>query len=88
MKAFLVYTALRIGLFLVTFAVVLAVASLIFGYSATVWFASFVLAALLSSLIALRALEGPRERFALVVQQRAERASARFEEMRSKEDED
>ena len=36
----------------------------------------------------MKFLAPQRERFAAVVQGRAERASARFEEMRSKEDQD
>ena len=47
-----------------------------------------IVAALVSSLLSLRFLAGPRDRFAQSVQARAERASARLEEMRSREDVD
>ena len=88
MKDFLVYTALRIGLFVVTFVVTLEVAHVLFGDSGTVWVSAFVVGAVLSSLLSLKLLNGPRERLARHVDERARRASERFEEMRSREDAD
>jgi hypothetical protein len=48
----------------------------------------FVAAIVASSLLALRFLRGPRERFARRVEERAARATARFEELRAREDDD
>lgn len=87
MKPFLVYTALRIGLFVLVWVVIIGIAAA-FGADrdAAIW---LLLAALvISSILSLRLLEKPREELARSVQARAERASARFEEMKSKEDED
>jgi hypothetical protein len=49
---------------------------------------TLVVAAVVSSLLSLRLLAGPRERFAESVEARAARAKGRFEEMRSREDVD
>jgi hypothetical protein len=85
-KHFVVYTLLRFGLFVATYAVLSAPAVLIFGNKVTVLFVTLVLAALVSSLLSLRFLAGPRERFAESVEARASRARDRFEEIRSRED--
>ncbi|RNL81179.1 DUF4229 domain-containing protein [Nocardioides marmorisolisilvae] len=87
-KHFLVYTGLRIGLFLVCWAVLVGIGSLAFGGSTKVGIWALVLAAVLSSLLSLRYLAGPRERFAQSVQARAERATAAFEDMKTREDAD
>jgi hypothetical protein len=87
-KHFVVYTVLRIGLLLACFAVVSTVAMAIFDDDGVVWLVSLVGAAIISSLLSLKLLAGPRERFAQSVQERAERASAKFEEMKSREDAD
>ena len=86
MKHFLVYTALRFGLFVATYAVLSLLAVLAFGQESEVFFVALVLAAVLSSLLSLRLLAGPRERFAQSVEARAGRARAKLEEMRSRED--
>ncbi|HET9500205.1 MAG TPA: DUF4229 domain-containing protein [Marmoricola sp.] len=86
MKDFVVYTVLRIGLFLACFAVVSTIAVNVVDNSSTVWIWSIVGSAVLSSLLSLRLLAGPRERFAASVHRRAERASAAMERARSKED--
>ncbi len=86
MKYFLIYTALRLALFLACWAVVAAVATVAFGSSSEVGIWSLVLGAVISSVLSLKLLEGPRERFAQSVQARAERASARMEQMKSAED--
>ena len=88
MKHFVVYTVLRLGLFLAVAAVLSVVTAAIFGQSGTVWIFTIVAAAVISSLLSLSLLAGPRERFAEAVEARAKRASARFEEMRSREDVD
>ena len=87
-KHFLVYTGLRIGLFVACWAVLVGLGSLAFGGSTKVGIWTFVLAAVLSSLLSLKFLAGPRERFAQSVQARAERAAAAFEEMKTREDAD
>lgn len=88
MKHFLVYTVLRLALFLATFGVLSAVTVAIFGDKGTVWVFTLVGAAVVSSVLSLRFLAGPRERLAQHVQARADRASARFEAMKSREDAD
>ncbi|MFL6109586.1 MAG: DUF4229 domain-containing protein [Marmoricola sp.] len=88
MKHFLVYTGLRLGLFVLCWAVLVGIGTLAFGASTKVGIWTFVLAAVLSSLLSLRLLAEPRERFAQSVQARAERATAAFEEMKTREDAD
>jgi fatty acid desaturase len=86
-KEFAIYTALRLAMFMVCYAVFAAVYVAIFGKTgALVW--PFLAAIVVSSLLSLKYLAPHRERFASVVQARAERATARYEEMRSKEDVD
>ena len=88
MKHFVVYTVLRFGLFLATAAVLSTLTVLVFGPSAAVWFLSLFAAAIISSVLSLRLLAGPRERFAEVVEARAGRAKEKFEEIRAREDVD
>ena len=88
MKHFLVYTLLRFALFVATYAVLSALAVLVFGRETEVFFVTLVLAAVLSSLLSLRLLAGPRERFAQSVEARASRARVKLEEIRSREDVD
>jgi hypothetical protein len=87
-KEFAVYTALRLLLFLACYAVFAGLWALAWGQSDGLLVWPFVAAIIVSSLLSLRFLRGPRERFAQRVQQRAERASARFEELRAREDAD
>jgi hypothetical protein len=87
-KHFLVYTLLRFALFVATYAVLSLLAALVFGSEAEVFFVTLLLAAVLSSLLSLRLLSGPRERFAQSVEARAGRARVKLEEMRSREDVD
>lgn len=88
MKPFLVYTALRLGLFLAVYAILAGLAVGVFdaGNGAFLWLV--IAAAVISAVLSLRLLAGPRERFAAQVQARAERAAARFEDMKSREDAD
>jgi hypothetical protein len=86
-KAFAIYTALRLGLFVVCYAVLGGLYVLVFGNTgALVW--PFLVAIIVSSLLSWKFLAPQRERFAASVQARAEKATARFEEMRAKEDQD
>lgn len=85
MKHFLVYTGLRLLLFAVTYGVLAGVWLLIFGRQG-VLLLPFLLAVVISAVLSIRLLAGPRERFAASVQARAERATRRFEQMKAKED--
>ena len=82
----MVYTVLRLGLFLATYAVLSGIAVLIFGDDRAVFITTLFVAAVVSSALSLKLLAGPRERFAGSVEARAGRAKARFEEMRSPSD--
>ncbi|NHC23921.1 DUF4229 domain-containing protein [Nocardioides sp. IC4_145] len=86
MKEFVVYTALRIVLFLGSLALVLGIWWAVAGEVPVLW--AVVIAFLLSGLGSLWLLNGPREAFALRVQERATKASRAFEEMKAKEDAD
>lgn len=87
MKAFAIYTALRLAIFVGCYAVLGWLYVGIFGRTgALVW--PFLGALVLSALLSWKYLGPQRERLAAVVQGRAERASARYEQMRSKEDAD
>jgi hypothetical protein len=86
-KEFLVYTGLRVLLFLVCYAVFAGIWAAAWGSSQGLLIWPFVAAIIASSLLALRYLRGPRERFARRVEERAARATARFEAMRAREDE-
>jgi hypothetical protein len=83
-KEFAVYTALRLGLLASTFLGVFGVWALFSDEVPVIWV--LLIAAVLSSVLSIKFLAGPRERLALKVEERAQRASAKFEEMRSKED--
>lgn len=87
MKAFAIYTVLRLGLLLTCFAVFLAIWVPIFGTdSALVW--PLLAAMVVSSLLSMKYLSGRREAFAQQVQARAARASSRMDEVRAREDRD
>jgi uncharacterized membrane protein (DUF4010 family) len=86
-KPFLVYSALRLGLFVVTYAVMAGIWFIAFGEGG-ILLVPFLAAVIVSALLSLKLLSRQREQFAAVVQARAERASRRFEEQRSKEDVD
>ena len=86
MKEFWTYTLLRIVLFVGTTAVVWGVYALV---ADTINLLVVVLvAAATSSALSWKLLAGPRNRFAASVEARASRASARFEEMKAREDTD
>jgi hypothetical protein len=87
-KHFLVYTGLRLSLFVLCWAALAGVGTLIFDNTTKVGIWALVLAAVLSSLLSLRLLAGPREKFAQSVQARAERATQAFEDMKAREDQD
>lgn len=87
MKEFAIYTAARLGLFVVSYVVIVGVYLLVSGDRQIPLFWPFLLAIVVSAIASVYLLRAQRERFAQAVQRRAERASARFEEMRAKEDE-
>lgn len=87
MKEFWVYTASRLGLFVVSYAAIAGIYLLVSDDTQVPLIWPFLLAAIISSIASVYLLRGQRERFAAVVQRRADAASTRFEEMRSKEDE-
>jgi len=85
-KEFWTYTLLRIVLFLATAAVAWGIYALL---ADTINLLVVVLvAAVVSSVLSWKLLAGPRNRFAASVEARASRASARFEEIKAREDTD
>lgn len=88
MKHFLVYTALRIALFVVVYAVLFGIVAAFGGSGSSAWLWLLIGAAVISSGLSLKLLNAQRERFAQSVQERAARAAAKVEEMKSKEDVD
>jgi hypothetical protein len=87
-KHFVIYTVLRLALFLATFAVLSTLTVLLLGGGDVAWFITFLVAAVVSSALSIKVLAGPRERLAESVEARANRARVKFEEIRSREDAD
>ena len=87
MKPFLIYTALRLMLFVTTYAVIAGLWVLAFGRDGMLLVPSLA-AVILSSVLSLRMLAPQRARFAAVVEGRAQRATRRFEGRRAAEDSD
>jgi len=85
-KEFVVYTGLRILLFLATLGVVLGAWVLVAGEANV--FLSVIIAFVVSGIGSYYLLGRPRAAFATRVEARAERATAAFEERRAKEDVD
>jgi hypothetical protein len=85
-KEFWVYTLLRLVLFLASFGVVVGVWFLVAGQAPVLW--AVVIAFIVSGLGSYFLLDRQREALARRVQVRAEAATAKIEEMRSKEDAD
>ena len=83
-KEFVVYTAMRIGLFLTSFVVVAGAWGLVAGEVDVLW--AVVIAFVVSGLASYFLLNRQREAFARRVDERAGRVSQRFEEMKAKED--
>lgn len=86
MKQFVVYTVLRIVLFLATFGIIVG-AWVLVADEANV-FVCVVLAFVISGIGSYFLLERQRSAFAQRVEARAERATAAFDEIRAKEDVD
>ncbi|WP_460794746.1 DUF4229 domain-containing protein [Nocardioides pacificus] len=88
MKEFAVYTALRIGLFVASYALIAAIYLVATSGDELPILWPFILAFALSGVASYFLLNGPREAFARHVQEKAERASARMHEIKSREDVD
>ncbi len=87
MKEFVVYTVMRIALFLASFGVVVGVMALVFDGRYNLFWA-VILAFLISGIASYFILHRQREAFARRVESRASRASAAFEERKAREDQD
>ena len=87
MKEFVVYTAMRIVLFVASFGVVVGVMALLFAGRYNLFWA-VILAFLISGIASYFILNRQREAFARRVEARASRASAAFEERKAREDQD
>jgi hypothetical protein len=85
-KEFVVYTALRIVLFLASLAVVIGVWLLLADSVPLVW--AFVIAFAVSGVASYFLLNRQRAAFAKRVDERARRAQAAYEQMRAREDVD
>jgi hypothetical protein len=86
-KAFVIYTAMRLALFVACYAAFGGIYYAVFGRTgALVW--PFLAAIVVSSLLALKLLAPQRERFAQVVEARATKATTNFEKRRAREDAD
>ena len=86
MKEFVIYTALRIGLFVASLAIVVGVWMLLADTVPILW--PIVISFVVSGVASYFLLNRQREAFARRVELRAERMQERFEEMKSKEDVD
>lgn len=87
MKEFVVYTALRVVLFLASFGVVVGIMALVLGGRFNLFWA-VILAFLVSGVASYYVLDRQREAFARRVESRAAKASAAFEERKAREDGD
>ena len=81
----MVYTFLRIVLFLASFGIVVGIMALAFGGRYNLFWA-VILAFLISGIASFFILDRQREAFARRVEARAARASAAFEERKARED--
>ena len=88
MKEFAVYTLSRIALFVGSYAVIAGIYLAVTRGDRLPLLWPLLLAAIVSAVASYYLLRGQRDRFAAKVQERAERASARVEERRSREDQD
>ena len=83
-KEFVVYTGLRVLLFIGSLAIVTGIWMLVSDSVPLVW--PVVIAFVVSGVASYFLLNRPRAAFARRVEERAARATARFEEMRARED--
>lgn len=87
MKEFVVYTVMRVLLFLASFGIVVGLMALAFDGRYNLFWA-VILAFLISGIASYFILDRQREAFARRVEARASRASAAFEERKAREDQD
>lgn len=87
MKEFVVYTVLRLVLFMASFGVVVGLMALAFDGRYNLFWA-IILAFLISGVASFFILDRQREAFARRVEARASRVSAAFEERKAREDRD
>lgn len=87
MKEFVVYTVLRIVLFLASFGIVVGLMALAFDGRYNLFWAVIV-AFLVSGVASYFILDRQREAFARRVETRAAKAAAAFEERKAREDKD
>jgi CHASE1-domain containing sensor protein len=85
-KEFVIYTALRLGLFVASLVVVVGVWMLLADTVPILW--PVVISLVVSGVASYFLLSRQREAFARRVERRAEWMQERFEEMKSKEDVD
>lgn len=84
-KEFVVYSLLRLVLFVAVFAVVLAIWIPVLGNDwSIVW--PLLVAFLISGVLSVFLLNRPREAFARRVETRAQRAAAKYQDLKTKED--
>ncbi len=86
MKEFVVYTAMRIGLFVASLFLVFGVWMLVSDQVPVLW--AVVISFVLSGVASYFLLNRQREAFARRVERRAERMQERYEQAKSKEDVD
>lgn len=77
MKEFWIYTAARLGLFVVAYAVIIGIYLLVADEDQLPMFWPFLLAVVVSAIGSAVLLRKQRDRFTAAVHQRAERAAAR-----------
>lgn len=85
-KEFVVYTAMRLLVFVASLLIVIAVWSLVAGRDSVHAIWTVVIAFIVSGVASYYLLNTQREAFARRVEERASRASAAFEERRGRED--
>lgn len=83
----MIYTVLRLLLFIATYAVCAGIWALLVGQDGLL-LVPLLAAVIGSSLLSLKLLAPQRERFAAVIEARADKASRRFEERKAREDTD
>lgn len=86
MKEFVIYTLMRIGLFVASLIVVFGVWMLLADQVLVLW--AVVTAFVMSGVASYFLLNRQREAFARRVERRAERMQERFEQLKSREDVD
>lgn len=86
MKAFWIYTAMRLGLFVGAFGIIFGVWFLVADEVNVFW--AMLLAFVVSGVLSYSLLDRQRDALAANVQRRADRVSEKYEEYRTKEDTD